>query len=68
MKASIALVTVLALTYIVCMVAAALQTAPVNAIGYGLFAVLCWCCGMFEAAADEARRRRQDPAPYWRQA
>lgn len=66
MKSSIALTLLLALAYLTCMVAACLY--PDNAVGLGLFAVLCWCCGMFEATADEARRRRQDPAPYWRQA
>lgn len=66
MKTSTALTLLLALAYLICVVAACLY--PDNAVGYGLFAVLCWCCGMFEATADEARRRRQDPAPYWRQA
>lgn len=66
MKTSTALTLLLALAYLTCMVAACLY--PDNAIGYGLFAVLCWCCGMWEATACEASRRRQDPAPYWRQA
>lgn len=66
MKESIALTLLLALAYLTCMVAACLY--PDNVIGYGLFAVLCWCCGMWEATACEHLRRHADLAPYWRQA
>lgn len=66
MKESIALTLLLALAYLICVVAACLY--PDNAVGYGLFAVLCWCCGMWEATACEALRRHADLAPYWRQA
>lgn len=67
MKSSQALSLLLGVAYVVLMALGAV--APDNEQGpHFVTAVLFWCCGMFEATADEARRRRQDPAPYWRQA